>query len=150
MTQDLFQSEPKCRWKLCCLAISCVSNNGIESANAIHLIQIQSMCYHHYTSCAGRRSLLSQHHTLCLPNLDGDCSRLIRHLKYGEATMESCVTRSDAALLNERVLRGLRKAFEADPEVDLTSRIPASYSKRLAERKAKCMQTTFGRSSFYV
>lgn len=47
------------------------------------------------------------------------------------------VSESLACQLNHAVLRKLQKAFEADPEVDLASKIPLSYSTRLADRKAE-------------
>ncbi|KAF2277835.1 uncharacterized protein EI97DRAFT_500070 [Westerdykella ornata] len=46
-------------------------------------------------------------------------------------------TESPACQLNRMVLRKLQKAFEADPEVDLASKIPSTYSSRLADRKAE-------------
>ena len=42
---------------------------------------------------------------------------------------------SFAAKLNARTVRQLQKAFEADPEVDLTTVLPKNYSSKLASRK---------------
>jgi hypothetical protein len=42
-----------------------------------------------------------------------------------------------ASELNRLVIRKLQRALEADPEVDLASKIPSSYATRLAERKAE-------------
>jgi hypothetical protein len=46
-------------------------------------------------------------------------------------------TTSPASELNRLVIRKLQRALEADPEVDLASKIPSSYATRLAERKAE-------------
>lgn len=42
---------------------------------------------------------------------------------------------SFAAKLNAKTMRQLQKAYETDPEVDLTTVIPTNYSSRLASRK---------------
>ncbi|KAI9655414.1 MAG: hypothetical protein M1829_000650 [Trizodia sp. TS-e1964] len=42
---------------------------------------------------------------------------------------------SSAAKLNAMVLQRLRKAFETDPEIDLTTVFPTNYSSRLLSRK---------------
>jgi hypothetical protein len=42
---------------------------------------------------------------------------------------------SEAAQFNRMVMRKLQKAIEADPEVDLASKLPKTYSLRLADRK---------------
>ena len=44
---------------------------------------------------------------------------------------------SAAFQLNRMVLKRLQKALEADPEVDLTSKIPSTYADRLAARKSE-------------
>lgn len=49
--------------------------------------------------------------------------------------MSTEMVESEAAQFNRMVLRKLQKAIEADPEVDLASKLPANYSSRLAERK---------------
>ena len=41
----------------------------------------------------------------------------------------------EAAQFNRMVMRKLQKAIEADPEVDLASKLPTNYSSRLAHRK---------------
>lgn len=46
-------------------------------------------------------------------------------------------SKSLACQVNQMVIRKLQKALEADPEVDLVSQIPSSYSSRLADRIAK-------------
>jgi hypothetical protein len=51
--------------------------------------------------------------------------------------MHPAVGDSEASRFNQMVLKKLQKALEADPEVDLASKIPSSYSSRLAHRKAK-------------
>ncbi|OAL43414.1 hypothetical protein IQ07DRAFT_299677 [Pyrenochaeta sp. DS3sAY3a] len=45
--------------------------------------------------------------------------------------------KSLACQFNQMVIRKLQKALQADPEVDLLSQIPSSYSTRLADRKSK-------------
>jgi hypothetical protein len=50
---------------------------------------------------------------------------------------------SEAAQFNRMVLRKLQKAIAADPEIDLTSKLPTNYSIRLAERKTKGMWIDF-------
>lgn len=42
---------------------------------------------------------------------------------------------SYAAKLNSKVLGQLQRAFEADPEIDLTTVLPKDYSVRLERRK---------------
>lgn len=49
--------------------------------------------------------------------------------------MSTEMVESEAAQFNRMVLRKLQKAIEADPEVDLASKLPTNYSSRLAERK---------------
>jgi hypothetical protein len=49
--------------------------------------------------------------------------------------MTTGVSESEAAQFNRMVMRKLQKAIEADPEVDLASKLPTSYSSRLADRK---------------
>jgi phage tail sheath gpL-like len=50
---------------------------------------------------------------------------------------------SEAARFNRIVMRKLQKAIEADPEVDLTSKLPTGYSLRLAGRKKGKQGTDF-------
>ncbi|KAF2254382.1 hypothetical protein BU26DRAFT_500151 [Trematosphaeria pertusa] len=51
--------------------------------------------------------------------------------------MDPAAGESEASQFNRMVMKKLQKALEADPEVDLASKIPSSYSSRLAHRKAK-------------
>jgi phage tail sheath gpL-like len=50
---------------------------------------------------------------------------------------------SEAARFNRIVMRKLQKAIEADPEVDLASKLPTGYSLRLAGRKKGKQGTDF-------
>ena len=43
---------------------------------------------------------------------------------------------SEAARLNDRVLRKIQKALEENPEADIAALLPKTYSSRLAEGKA--------------
>ena len=45
------------------------------------------------------------------------------------------VIESEVAQFNRLVMKRLQKAIEADLEVDLASKLPTSYSLRLADRK---------------
>lgn len=45
------------------------------------------------------------------------------------------ISKSAAYQLNQMIMRKLQKALQVDPEVDILSQIPSSYSSRLAERK---------------
>ncbi len=42
---------------------------------------------------------------------------------------------SEAANFNATVLRKIRRAFEEDPEIDISTVLPSNYSSRLASRK---------------
>jgi hypothetical protein len=60
-------------------------------------------------------------------------------------TMRPAVSESEASRFNQMIMRKLQKALDADPEVDLASKIPSSYSSRLALRKAKGLRASHPR-----
>jgi hypothetical protein len=48
---------------------------------------------------------------------------------------------SEAHRFNRMVMRKLQRAIDADPEIDLASKLPRNYSSRLADRKTEGSQT---------
>lgn len=71
--------------------------------------------------------------TMHTPSHDTDAM----HPLSQEADIVNPPTTSPASQLNRMVMKRLQKALEADPEVDLTTKIPSSYASRLADRKSE-------------
>jgi len=65
-----------------------------------------------------------------------DTDAIYMHPQCQRADRVDPVDRSSALFLNKMVMRKLQRELEADPEVDLASKIPSTYASRLAGRKS--------------
>lgn len=53
---------------------------------------------------------------------------------------EQAKAHSEAARFNELVLKKLQRAYQANPEVDLTSILPSDYPSRLSAKKSQVVE----------